>query len=125
MSIRELIPNKKYLIDISQGRKGQRIQRVFFGTETEANIAYVRLRKQLKKPDRSSLTIGDIIPDYLEYVKLQQEPKTYQEKHRMLQGKVHSFFGSLHFDFISTDVINAYKNKRITEAGDIYCREAR
>ena len=119
MSIRELIPNKKYFIDISQGRKGQRIQRVFYGTEVEANIAYTCLRKYLKKPDRDSLIISDIIPDYLEWVKLQQSHKTYIEKARMLNGKISSFFGNLHFDFVNNDIINRYKSKRIAESGEV------
>jgi site-specific recombinase XerD len=114
MAIRK-IADKKFQIDIRQGRKGQRIRFTFEGSEEEARIAEVKAKKQLGKTARDSHLISEIAPDYLEYVRQHQSPKTHLDKKRMIFGHILGFFGNYHFDFISSAIIGSYKSKRLDE----------
>jgi len=117
MSVRKIKENK-YQIDISLGRK-KRHRITFDGTETEARIFEVKLKKQLGKPARESHTISDIADYYLQWVKTNQAPKTYTEKKRILYGRLIGFFGNMHFDFLTPQIIENYKQKRLKESGSI------
>ena len=113
------IKENKYQIDISMGRK-KRHRITFNGTETEARIFEVKLKKQFGKPVRESHTISDITDYYLQWVKINQAPKTYTEKKRILYSQLISFFGNMHFDFITPQIIENYKQKRIKESVNIH-----
>jgi len=111
------ISEGRWEIDVSIGR--DRRHRVRFeGTESEANLFHIKLKKKLGGTVRDALTIAEIIPDYLQYVKTNQRPRTYGDKHRMLYGAITSFFGQMHLDFITKDLIEKYKGKRLSEIGD-------
>ncbi|MBA2881793.1 integrase/recombinase XerD [Desulfosalsimonas propionicica] len=114
MSIRQ-IADKKFQIDISQGRTGKRIRFVFEGSEEEARIAEVKAKKQLGKTARDSHLINEIAPDYLEHVRLHQSARTYRDKKRMIYGQILGFFGNYHFDFINNTIVGSYKTKRLEE----------
>ncbi len=113
------IKENKYQIDISLGRK-KRHRITFDGTETEARIFEVKLKKQLGKPARESHTISDIADYYLQWVATNQAKKTYTEKKRIIYSRLISFFGNMHFDFITPQIIETYKEKRIKESGPIH-----
>ena len=119
MSVLYLGKNKKgedrWQIDISLGRK-ERHRKNFIGTEAEAFILETYLRREFGKPVPSRYTVSDTAHDYLEWVRLHQSEKTYIDKRRMLYGKILSYFGNIHFDFINKQIIEAYKTKRIDES---------
>ena len=109
----------KYQIDIRLGRKARK-RFVFYGTLEEAHIVEIKTKKQLGKPVADSNTICEIAKSYIEYVRLHQAETTHRDKKRMLFGQLLGFFGNFHFDFITRDIIEAYKKKRIGEAGKIH-----
>ena len=117
MAIRR-IDDKKYQIDIRQGRDGKRIRETFHGTESEARLYEMELKKQLHRPIRDSHAIDEIAEEYIDHVRIHQAAKTYIEKKRMLFGSILSFFGKYHFDFITRQIIEAYKQKRLTDNPD-------
>jgi len=106
---------QKWQIDIRNGR-AFRMKRTFIGTEDEANITHIKLRKKLGKPSRETFTVNDLAHDYIEHVRIHQSKRTYGDKRRMLFGKVLSFFGNYHLDFITKEIIEAYKQRRILES---------
>ena len=119
MSVRYLGKNKKgedrWQIDISLGRKARK-KKHFVGTEEEANLLEIYLKRELGRPVPSRSTVNDTVHDYLEWVRLHQSEKTYKDKRRMLYGKILSYFGNIHFDFINKQIIEAYKAKRMNES---------
>lgn len=117
MAIRQT-GNKKFQIDIRQGRDGKRIRETFHGTESEARLYEMELKKQLHRPVRDSHAIDEIAEEYIDHVRIHQAVKTYIEKKRMLFGSILSFFGKYHFDFITRQIIEAYKQKRLTDNPD-------
>lgn len=119
MAIRTLIDGKKYELDVSLGR-GTRHRMVFNGTAVEAEIAWVRFKKQLLKVYgregagglHTSYTVADVVPEYLAWCRRQQSEKTVREKKRMLYSVLLPFFRHMHFDFITKNLINNYKDHR-------------
>lgn len=123
MAIRTIIDGKKYELDVSLGR-GCRHRMKFDGTRAEAEIAWVRFKKQLLqmygKPQTGlnmPYTVADIIPEYLRWVETDQAKKTAKEKKKMLYGHLLPFFRHMHFDFITKEMISQYKEKRLKSAG--------
>ena len=116
MSVRFLGKNKKgedtWQIDITMGRAARK-KKSYVGTKEEAHLLELYLKKELGVKAVVRNTINDLVHDYLEYVRVNQAEKTYIEKRRMLYGKVLSFFGSMYFDFINKETIEAYKKKRV------------
>ena len=113
--------NGKYEIDIRLGR-ADRKRVTFDGTEAEARILEIRLKKKLGKPAAESYTVNDIASHYIEWVRNNQADRTYKSKKSMLFGNLLGFFGHLHFDFIDSQQIEKYKRYRLdkTERGHIH-----
>jgi len=117
MSVRKLADGK-YQIDVYEnGRKGKRRRKVFYGTESEANL-YERERKQLYGIVTDTSLIGSIIRPYLEWVQNHQAAMTYRDKFRMLNGPVLTFFGRYRPGHITPQLIETYKKKRIGDIGN-------
>lgn len=114
MGIRELVKDKLYLLDISQGR-GKRTRIRFEGTFGEAQIAYSKLSKELGKAVKDINTVADIALKYLEWVRIHQAEKTYRDKKRMIFSNLLKFWGNFYFDFITREHINTYKKIRLEE----------
>lgn len=112
----------KHTIDFYEaGRTSPRHQIIFAGSRDEA-LAYEReIRKQFKKPDRNHAPACDeISADYLEYVAMQQAPKTLKEKKMMLWGRLMPFFGRMQPDRITPALVQIYKKKRLEERPGIH-----
>ena len=120
MSVRKK-QNGKWEIDIRLGRSGRK-RVTFSGTEAEARILEIRLKKKLGRPAAESYTINDIASYYIEWVRNNQAERTYKEKKTMLYGNLLAFFGHLHFDFVDTQMIEKYKRYRLdkTTRGKIH-----
>jgi hypothetical protein len=113
MSVRKLAEGK-YQIDIYEnGRKGPRIRKVYYGTESEANIFELELKKSLGIMPKTNDTVEQIIGPYLEWVKNHQAADTYKGKYKLLNGPVLGFFGNFHPDLITDRHIDAYQVKRL------------
>ena len=83
MSIRELVKNEKYQIEIALGYNGsQKIRHfeTFYGGKKEAKIREYNLKIQLKEGSyiqKNNLTIKDLSQEYLRIQKEVLSPKTY------------------------------------------------
>ncbi len=108
-------PDGRFTIDISLGRK-ERHQVVFSGTREDAHLFEIELKRRYGKPVRDTRVIAGFADEYIKWVELHQSPKTYRDKKRMLFGNLLSFFGNMAPDFITKNIIDAYKQKRIAEA---------
>ncbi len=114
MAIRPM-KDGRWVIDISLGRK-HRHQKIFSGTREDAYLYEIELKRQLGKPIRDTRVIAGFAQEYIEWVRLHQSPKTHRDKKRMLFGNLLNFFGSMAPDFITKNIIDAYKQKRVAEA---------
>lgn len=70
MAVRELIPGKKYQIDIRQGRDEKRFREKYYGTAEEAKIYELKIKKALGKPARDISTMAELALPYIQFVKL-------------------------------------------------------
>lgn len=83
MSVRELIRNKKYQIEIPlsyNGNKKNRHFETFYGGKKDALLREAKLKMQLKEGSfvpKNNLTIQDLSEEYLNYKKGILSPKTY------------------------------------------------
>lgn len=113
------VKDNVYDIDVTDGRKSRTRIR-FHGDYEEAKIAEVEYKKKLGRPVRDACTIGDISIDYIRYMDMHQADKTVKEKKRMLFTRVLPFFQNYHLDFLSKNIIETYKQKRINESGKVH-----
>jgi hypothetical protein len=73
MSIRKIDKNKWEIDYYPQGRKGKRKREVFYGTEAEAKEFELQVRRQnAGLPNPTNPKIMDVIPEYMEWVKIHQ-----------------------------------------------------
>jgi len=105
---------KKHTIDFREGgRSSPRHMLTYNGTRDEALIYERKLRKQYNKPTMLGPHTCDMIAtQYLEWVEMQQSPKTLKEKKKMFWNRILPFFGNMQPDFINSNIITAYKKHR-------------
>ena len=113
MAVRCLGENK-WLIDIRLGR-AERHRVVFEGTENEAQIYHLRLKKQFGKKSTGVELVEDLVEEYLEHSHLHDESSTYREKKRVFFSHVLGSFGRMHPDFITSEMLELYQKRRIAE----------
>ncbi|MFZ4440567.1 MAG: tyrosine-type recombinase/integrase [Syntrophales bacterium] len=113
MSVRSKSRDKHIIDFYEAGRTSPRHQILFDGTRDEA-LSYEReIRKQYNKTlKHAPSTCDTIAADYLEWVAMQQSPKTLKDKKLMLSGHILPFFGRMQPDHITKSIVTAYKQKR-------------
>lgn len=115
MSVRSL-SSSRHIIDFYEaGRGSPRHQPIFDGTLEEALEFERALRKKYNKANKAlnrSLTCNEMAASYLEWVAMQQSPKTLMEKKKMLWGQILPFFGRMQPDHITDQLITSYKRSR-------------
>jgi len=108
----------KFRIDLwPEGRRGKRKREVFYGTEAEANLYHKALKLEAGHKVNPTKTVGEIVGSYLEWVRMHQAERTYGEKFRILNGRITTFFGNMQPEFITRELIDEYKKKRLNESG--------
>ncbi len=114
--------SNRHIIDYYEGgRESPRHQVLFEGTREEALQFERELRKSYGKADKhQQLTCDQIAADYLEWVEMQQSPKTLKDKKLMLWGHLLPFFGRMQPDHITNSIIQVYKKKRLAVRPGIY-----
>lgn len=112
MAVRKL-EKSKFVIDYyPQGRKGKRIMRVFNGTESEARVYEAELRKQnITYSFKTNPKIIDIIPDYLEWLKIHRAANTYLDIKKSLKFLM-PVFGNVQISRITPVLIDKFKKSR-------------
>jgi site-specific recombinase XerD len=116
MSVRRLAEGKWQIDVYENGRKGQRIRKVYYGTEVRANLFELELKTTLGIMPKTDDTVGQIIAPYLEWVKKHQAEDTYKGKYKLLNGPILTFFRNYHPDLITDRNIDAYQTKRLAES---------
>lgn len=115
MSVRQYKGQKdRWIIDISLGREDRK-KIVFDGTQAEALLVEVGLKRKFGKAIKQSLTVNGLVLEYLEHAKLHLSDKTYKEQKRMLYSSLLLFFGNMYPDLIDLQLIDKYQTKRKAE----------
>jgi len=115
MSVRS-ISSSRHIVDFYEaGRGSPRHQPIFEGTREEAIEFERALRKKYNKANKAlnrSMTCDELASSYMEWVEIQQSPKTAKEKKKMLWGQILPFFGRMQPDHITDQLITSYKQRR-------------
>lgn len=115
MSVRTLNPEKsKWVIDYyPAGKKGERHQIRFNGSEANARAYEAELRRQHASEIINPINpkIIDIVPEYLEWLQLHRASKTYEDIKRSLKY-ILAHFGQLTVPRITPVVITQFKQLR-------------
>lgn len=113
MSIRPLNENKtKWVIDYyPQGRKGKRVMINFHGNEAEARAYEMELRRTHASYMPVSPKLIDVIPEWLEWLKLHRSESYHYDAQKTLKWLIPAF-GKLKFTGINQVVIDQYKRNR-------------
>lgn len=117
MSIRSLGKNKngkdKWQIDYyPHGTKGKRIRNVFIGSESEAKTTEIGLRRAYHGNYHSiNPKIIDILPEFLEWLRLHRAYRTYKDYKLSLKWLL-PYFGKLPINEITPILIDRYKQSR-------------
>jgi len=119
MSVR-LLPNGKYQIDIYITQTERFRKNVAAQSKLQAILIEKEYRKQLNKAIGDVYSINSIAPQYLEYVKNHQSPRTYKDKFRMLNAEILPFFGNFMPDYITPIMIEDFKKKRLKKHAGIH-----
>lgn len=104
----------KWVIDYyPQGRKGQRKRTVFVGSKADALAWELELRRSTSTslPNHINPRIVDIIPEYMDWLKLHRAQTTYEDVRRALAFLI-PHFGRYQVPRISQAIIDQYKQKR-------------
>jgi site-specific recombinase XerD len=140
MAIR-LIGDNKWKIDTSLGfrkdatgkNRRLRSQVEFKGTREEAYLMEVQLADHLGKKNKSNRTYAGFAEEYLRHISLHLAEKTYKDQKRMIFANLLNFWGNIKPDYVTSAMINNYKEKRINEASrkihrainlELYCLSA-
>lgn len=112
MAIRPIGKNKWQIDYYPQGRKGKRIRVTFQGTQSEALIFEMELRRQnsgLRNPINPK--IADIIPEFLEHIELHLAPATCRDYIALIKF-IRPHFGSFQVSRITPSIVTQYQKKR-------------
>jgi integrase len=103
----------KWMIDITNGRK-ERYRAVFEGTREGAMMFHQELKRKLGIAT-GSMTIDQLIDNYLSWCEVHQAKTTARHKQKLFYANLLLTFGPLHPDQITTQMIDAYQQKRKAE----------
>lgn len=112
MSVRKIKENKWVVDYYPKGKKGKRYQKVFNGSESEARALELELRRQNTNASQIiDPKIVDVIPEYLEWLRIHRSEATYKDTKNTLQWLV-PIFGNSTFSSITPTLIERYKHFR-------------
>ena len=104
----------KWMVDVTNGRQ-ERYRMVYTGTREGAVIFHHELKRKLGLLVTGIMTIDGLIEEYLSWCQVHQAPKTAHHKRKLFYANILIYFGSMHPDMITTQTIDAYQQKRLTE----------
>lgn len=129
MSVREIIRNKKYQIEIPLGYNGTKKIRhfeTFYGGKKDALLREAKLKIQLKEGSfvqKNNLTLQDLSEEYLNYQQNILSPKTfrtYSDRIELINGHI----GYVKLRNINAKILDKFynylKNEHITVKGTPY-----
>lgn len=115
MSVRELIRNQKYQLEIPIGYNGNKRIRhyeTFYGSKKDAVIREARVKIQLKEGSyiqKTHLTIQDLSEEYLKYQKGILAPKTYLTyAYRM--NVINEHLGHIKLQHLNVKILESFYN---------------
>lgn len=106
-------PNKWYVDYYPTGRHGQRVVRVITGTQAQAHVVEAELRRA-SSPNviEVSPKVIDIVPEWLDWYRVNRLPSTYKDVENTLK-LLKEHFGAYQFSRLTPAVIEQYKSKRL------------
>ena len=97
------------------GKQNRVTKRVKAENQLDAIAHEKVIMKEIGKAATGTMTVSAIAEKYIPWTELQQRPATVNDKKRMLFASILPFFGRVLPDYISTDLIDTYKRKRLQE----------
>lgn len=129
MSVREIIRNKKYQIEIPLGYNGNKKIRhfeTFYGGKKDAVIQEAKLKIQLKEGSfiqKNNLTIQDLSKEYLNYQQNILSPKTFKTYSDRIK-LINEHIGYVKLRNINAKILDKFynylRNEHITVKGTLY-----
>ncbi len=102
----------KWIIDY-RNVEGKRVQEVFVGTESEAMAIEQSLRIRSRKAAlRTFPTLLEVAPDFVEYYRLDHQPRGAERLQWSLKMLL-PFFGRYQFPSITAPMVEHYKRQRL------------
>jgi site-specific recombinase XerC len=108
-------PNK-WQIDIRLGKDDRFYKTVTARSKLEAIQYELEYRRQLGRQSDDIYTVAAIAEKYLQHVKNEQSPRTFEAKNRMLFSQIIPFFGRLLPDYITTLLLENFRTRRLEES---------
>ena len=97
------------------GKQNRFTRRVKAANQLAAMVKEKALMKEKGKAVADTMSVSAISEKYIPWTEMQLRPRTVEEKKRMLYGRLLTFFGRMLPDYITTDIIDLYKRKRLAE----------
>jgi site-specific recombinase XerC len=108
----DIVISLGYDEDGKQNRLTKRVEAV---NHLAAMVKEKALMKEVGKAVTDTMSVAAIAEKYIPWIEMQLLPKTVEEKKRMLYGQILPFFGRMFPDYITTDIIDLFKRKRLVE----------
>ena len=108
----DIVISLGYTEDGKQNRLTKRVEAV---NHLAAMVKEKALMREVGKAVADTMTVAAIAEKYIPWIEMQLLPKTVEEKKRMLYGQILPFFGRMFPDYITTDIIDLFKRKRLAE----------
>lgn len=112
----EIIPDV-WIIDYRpEGRKGPRLRQRFEGTEAEARMLELDLRRAYRAAGPTSVNprIAEVIPDWLDHYGNERSENTRRDVKYCLTRLI-PYFGNMLFTCLTPQVIETYKKQRLDD----------
>ena len=101
-----------HILDIRNGKKGDRERIPFQGSYDEAMKEYWRRKEKNAKIVGRKTSIGELIGDFLTWYKLEHAPDTVTD-FIYAWKRLEPHFGKLHFHNLDSNVVDRYKGMRL------------
>ena len=114
MSVRELIKNKKYKIELFIGRNGNKKimhYEIVEGGKKEAELREYELKLQIKNHTfvkTNKKTVKDLMNEYLEYNKDKWSPKTYVSNVHWIKDNINKSIGHIYIQDLNVKILESF-----------------
>jgi len=114
MSVRELVKNKKYKIELFIGRNGSKKimhYEIIHGGKKEAELRESELKLQIKNHTfikNTKKTVKDLMNEYLEFNKDKWSPKTYVSNFHWIKDNINKSIGHIHLQDLNVKILEGF-----------------
>ena len=114
MSVREIIKNKKYKIELFIGRNGSKKimhYEIVEGGKKEAELRESELKLQIRNHTfvkNNKKTVKDLMNEYIEYNFDKWSPKTYESNVHWINDNINKSIGHVHLQDLNVKILESF-----------------